>query len=72
VAETLEELQSQRAALAKALHTGAFQVRRGDKQVTYRSVEEIKKALAALDEAIALVSGKRRSRVTYVNAQRGY
>lgn len=70
--ETVAELKAQRASLKAALRSGALSVRHGDKQVMYRSVEEIKKALAVLDDEIAEASGKRRSRVMYVDARRGY
>jgi len=68
----LDRLKSQRESLEASLYSGAQSVRHGDKQLYNRSVEEIRKALGELDEAIAEEEGRRRSRVIYLVAVRGY
>jgi len=68
----LDELKQHRAALVASLYSGAQSVRHGDKQLYNRSVEEVKKALAALDEDIAQEEGRARSRLIYPVMTRGY
>jgi len=59
----LDELKQQKIALEASLYSGAQSVRHGDKQLYHRSVEEIKRALDALNEQIAREEGRRRSRI---------
>jgi len=68
----LDELKAQKATLEASLYSGAQSVRHGDKQLYNRSVEEIRKALAVLEEEIAMEEGKRRPRIFYPVAARGY
>jgi len=68
----LDQLKSQRESLLASLYSGAQSVRHGDKQLYNRSVEEAKKALAALDEEIAKEEGRLRSRLIYPVMTRGY
>lgn len=72
MAETVEQLEAQRTALVKAMRSGALKVRHGDKSVDYRSMSEMRTALEMLDEEIAEASGKKKKRITYVSASRGY
>lgn len=62
------ELEAQRGALVKALRSGALHVKHGDKAVTYRSMAEIERAIDDIDSEL----GKKRKRVLYINAKRGY
>lgn len=71
MAGTLEELLAQRESLVKAMRSGALSVRHGDKAVQNRSVEELRSAIAQLDDDIAKLRGRRR-RVTYIDARRGF
>lgn len=60
---TLEELNLQLAALKKARASGVLIVRHGDTQVTYRSIDDIQKAIDAIIEEINALKGiKRRPR----------
>lgn len=68
----LEQLRTQRDALERALYTGALSVRHGDKQVNYRSVEDLKTAIDALENQILKLEGRRRSRIIYIDSRRGY
>jgi len=68
----LDELKNRRDALEASLYSGAQSVRHGDKQLYNRSVEEIKKAMGELDEAIAEEEGRQRSHVFYLDVKRGY
>lgn len=70
--DDLADLKKRRISLRAALYSGAQSVRHSDKQVMNRSVDEIKKAIEALDEQIATLEGRRRSRVFYIDARRGY
>jgi len=58
---TLSELQAQKAALEAARGSGELRIRNLDREVTYRSIEEIDKAIATIDDAIAKVDGKPRT-----------
>jgi len=70
--QQLQDLQKQRAMLVKAMRSGAMSVQHGDKRVQYRSLAEMQTALDGIDEEIAEGSGKKRKRVFYVGASRGY
>lgn len=72
MAETFEQLEAQRLALVRAMRSGALNVRHGDKSVQYRSMAEMQTALDMLDEDIAEASGKKKKRIIYVSASRGY
>lgn len=71
-ADEIAELKKLRKRLREALLSGALSVRHGDKQVMYRSVDELKKAIASLDDELRTLEGRRRKRITYVDARRGY
>lgn len=68
----LELLQAQKAALLKAMRSGALIVRHGDKSVQYRSMGEMKDALGAIKDEIAELEGTAKKRVFYIDARRGY
>lgn len=56
---TQDDIDSLEAALA----SGELQVRKGDRWITYRSVDELKKALSYARDQLSNSSGQRRSRV---------
>ncbi|ESZ63506.1 hypothetical protein NL532_00070 [Mesorhizobium sp. C120A] len=68
----LELLQAQKAALLKAMRSGALIVRHGDKSVQYRSIGEMKDALDSIKDEIAELEGSKKKRVFYLDARRGY
>jgi len=51
--------QTQRDALREALASGVLTVQYGDKRVTYRSVGELREALAEVEAALARDAGTR-------------
>ena len=59
---TLEQLKAQREALQAARLSGVFQIKAGDKWITYRSDKEIQAALADVDREIARMEGRPRPR----------
>lgn len=69
---TLVDLETQRAKLVKAMRSGALSVQHGDKRVQYRSLAEMQKALDGINEDIDALEGKKRKRVFYLGARRGY
>lgn len=68
----LESLKRRREQIEEALYSGAQSVRHGDKQISNRSVEELRRALEMLNTQIADLEGRKRSRVFYFNISRGY
>ncbi|WP_375647673.1 MULTISPECIES: phage head-tail joining protein [unclassified Bartonella] len=70
--DRLENLKRRREQIEEALYSGAQSVRHGDKQVSNRSVEELRRALEMLNTQIADLEGSKRSRVFYFNISRGY
>lgn len=57
------ELQLQLAALKKARSSGALIVKHGDTQVTYRSIEELQKAIDIITGEINQANGVSRKPV---------
>ncbi len=51
------ELQAQRDALQRAIFSGTRRVQYADRAVEYAGIDEMRKALADLDAAIAKASG---------------
>jgi len=51
--------QSQLAALQEALASGELRVRFADREVTYRSVQELKDAIATVQASLEAESGTR-------------
>ncbi|WP_375672646.1 phage head-tail joining protein [Bartonella sp. CL45QHWL] len=70
--DRLESLKKRREQIEEALYSGAQSVRHGDKQVSNRSVEELRRALEMINTQIANLEGRKRSRVFYFNISRGY
>lgn len=71
--EEIAVLEQQKAALKKAMRSGALIVSHGDKRVQYRSISEMQTALAGINaELVEAETGKARRRVIYVRAERGY
>lgn len=54
---TLDELNARLSTLKAALATGASLVQHGDKRVQYRSIAEIRAAIGAVEQDIALLGG---------------
>ena len=54
---TATELQSMRDALQRAIFSGTRRVQFTDRAVEYNSVDDMRKALADIDSAIATGSG---------------
>ncbi|ATO57148.1 phage head-tail joining protein [Bartonella sp. 1-1C] len=70
--ERLESLKKRREQIEEALYSGAQSVRHGDKQVSNRSVEELRRALEMLNTQIADLEGRKSASVFYFNISRGY
>lgn len=68
---TVEELQAQRAELVKLRGGGARSVSHGDKRADFRSLDEINEAIRLLDDDIAALQGRKRSRVIKLYTNRG-
>lgn len=66
---TPEELQAQLTSLRKARASGALVVRHGDTQVTYRSIDDLQKAIDAIIKELNAARGKKR-RPRYVRQDR--
>ena len=69
---TLTQLQTRRDALDTALASGVLSLREGDKQVTYRSLEEMAGVLADLETQIATLQGTVRTRRIYPQTKKGW
>ncbi|MEM9761959.1 MAG: hypothetical protein AAFW01_00165 [Pseudomonadota bacterium] len=69
---TAEELATRKAALEKALASGARSVTSEGDTVTLRSVAEIRAALAEVNKDIAALNQTKRRRRFYVAGGRGY
>lgn len=67
MAEDIAALRAERVALKKAMRSGALIVRHGDKHVEYRTMAEMREALADIDNDIAEAGGTKRKRVFYIN-----
>lgn len=65
---TLAELQEQKTALEAARASGELRIRELNREITYRSMDEIDRALAAINAAIDQAEGKapRRSQTRFV------
>lgn len=59
---TLSELQARREALMEAIQSGELRVRYGDRDVTYRSLSDMRTALSLIDDEIARLSGTKVNR----------
>lgn len=68
----VQELQAELRALKKARASGALIVRHGDAQITYRSVEELNKAIEAVTKELNAAKGKKRHPRYLRQSGRGY
>lgn len=66
---TIEQLEAQSAALEEALSSGVYQVRHGDKMVTYQSTAQILAALANVKGRLRRATGAPRRR--YATSTKG-
>jgi hypothetical protein len=57
----LTELQAMRDALQRAIFSGTRRVQFTDRAVEYNSIDDMRKALADLDQAITAAAGTRPS-----------
>jgi len=68
MAYTEDQLQ----ALRNALANGARRVKFGDREIEYRTVDELKQAIAAAEADIAKTSGKPIARQIRISTQKGF
>lgn len=69
---TREQLQAHRDSLKQALYSGELSVRDSDgKQIQYRSVAELKAALADLERELAALDNRRRPRGFRIRTVKG-
>jgi hypothetical protein len=72
MALTIQQLQSNLDAINQALGSPTLKVRFQDgREVTYRSVDELRKAKAEIEEDIRKASGGTGSRVRFAQHKRG-
>lgn len=64
--------EQQLQALRDALANGARRVRFGDREIEYRSIEELKAAIAAAEADLAKNSGEPVIRQIRVETQKGF
>lgn len=64
--------EQQLQALRDALANGARRVRFGDREIEYRSIEELKAAIAAAEADLAKSSGEPVIRQIRVETQKGF
>lgn len=69
---TLAELQARKAALETALASGYKTVSSDGESVSFRSIEEIKAALAEVNKDLLTASNTARRKRIYVAGGRGY
>ena len=69
---TVAELRGFRKELGKAIASGAMRVRFADRDVTYRSLDDMRRAGKLLDDKIAALGGTVRNRQARVNSQKGF
>lgn len=69
---TLDELKGFRKALAAALASGHLRVRFSDREVTYRSLAEMRATLGQLARAIATREGVRPTRQIRADVSKGF
>jgi hypothetical protein len=73
VALDLTEMNELLDDLKRARASGVLVVKHGDTTTTYRSVDEITKAISEIEGDIAKATGRRRRRVRYVSQRsKGY
>lgn len=67
---TQAQIEANIAALEAALASGEHRVRYDGREVEFRSVDEIKKALAYWQDQLAVATGTLRRRVNFTDAPR--
>lgn len=71
--EEIADLKATKTRLVKAMRSGARDVQHEGKRVSYRTIEEMQTALDGINEELAQAeTGRKRSRVVYIRAGRGY
>lgn len=65
MADTIESLNARRAQIVKARDSGVLVIRHGDEQTTFRSLSEMDRIIAGLDQQIGALQGVKRKRVRY-------
>jgi hypothetical protein len=68
----IAKLKSQLETLRSARATGAYRVRFGDREVFYRTDEELRAQIAALENYIATLEGSRSPHSVVVRATKGW
>ena len=72
MALTIQQLQANLDAINQALGSPTLKVRFSDgREVTYRSVDDLRKAKAEIEEDIRQASGRTGSRVRFAQHKRG-
>lgn len=69
---TLAEVKAMRKELAEAIATGAMQVKFADRTVQYRSLEEMRRTLALMDQAITAKNSGNPLRRILINSKKGF
>lgn len=69
---TVAELQGFRKGLGKAIASGAMRVRYADRDVTYRSLDEMRRTAAMIDDELAARAGTNRLRRYRVDSRKGF
>jgi hypothetical protein len=64
MALTAEQLQTKRDALISQIAQATESLRKGDKAITYQSIEQMRLALSVLDGEISRVTGAAVGRIT--------
>ena len=64
--------EQQLQALKDGLANGARRVRFGDREIEYRSVDELKAAIAAAETELAKTSGTPTARQIRISTQKGF
>ncbi|MHB2169951.1 phage head-tail joining protein [Alsobacter sp. R-9] len=72
MAASLDTLQARRDALLAAMASGVLTIRHGESLTTYRSLEEMERALALLDAQIDQANSVRRYRSVRVYPKDGW
>jgi hypothetical protein len=68
---TASELQVLRDDLVKAIAAGLLELTSGDKTLRYQSTEQMRAALAVIDNELARANGSGTSRSTFTQFSRG-